>query len=169
MMKNKKHWISRVTVTVSALIALLMIIEFSIRLYLFSTWDEVFDDWIELVDEFEEDLPKERFPYPLEYYMHSVFEVYAVKQFRIIDDSGKYTEQMLYEQFQELVDSANRELDGNPTQIYIGRNPPDNITPKYFWAKPMNFISDLFSFDKKSGENVWHVIVYKRARGTFKL
>ena len=110
-------------------------------------------------------MPQERHPFPHDYYMHSVFEVYAVKQFRFYDETKPLTEEQILEMFQPLVDAANNSFDGNETMIYVGHDDPYNITPKYFLAKPMY----LFSNSDSQSQNYWHIIIYKRARSPFKL
>ncbi|MBQ7399087.1 MAG: hypothetical protein IJW06_01320 [Clostridia bacterium] len=152
-------------ISIIGTIILLVIISLITRFTVFICQDRIFGEWTSLMDELSEGKPQERHPFPHDYYMHSAFEVYAVKQFRFHDDTGKLTEKQIRECFQPLVDASNLHFDGNETMIYVGHDDPYNITPKYFLAKPLY----LFSNSDRVDENYWHVIIYKRARNPFML
>ena len=148
---------------VICVIALFLTISLSIRFLVFINQDKIFGEWSDFADTLSEELPKERHPFPHDYYMHTIFETYAVKQFRFYDETGTLDAKQIEKMFLPLVNAVNSEFDGNEAKIYIGHEDPYNITPKYFPAKLLYLFSDKSSVN----ENYWHVIVYKRARLPF--
>lgn len=162
---KKKSLNKRVLLSILGAILLIIAVSLVIRLAVFICQDHIFGEWTDLMDELSEDMPRENHPFPHDYYMHSVFEVYAVRQFRFYDETKHLSEEQILEMFQPLVDAANSNLDGNETMIYVGHDDPYNITPKYFLAKPLYWFSDSDGQDP----NHWHVIIYKRARSPFRV
>ena len=155
----------KLLISIIVAIMLFVVISLATRITVFFCQDRIFGEWSNLMNELSEGKTQERHPFPHDYYMHSLFEVYAVKQFRFYDETGTLTEEQVKECFQPIVNAANLYFDGNETKLYVGHAEPYNITPKYFLAKLMY----LFDNDESKNENYWHVIVYKRARNPFRM
>lgn len=147
------------------IIAIFIVLTLAVRCVLLLSHDIVFGEWSDLMDELSKDKPQEPHPFPLDYYMHSLFEVYAVKQFYFDDETGSFTEEQVREIYQPLVDEANKRFDGTETKIYVGHENPYNITPKFFPAKLYYWIDKIFGDNEPNTK--WHIVVYKRARLPF--
>lgn len=141
----------------------------AVRFTLFLVWEDTFAEWNEIVDEFDYPYYGKSVANKLNYHMESIFEVYLVKHFAFYNDSGITTEHLIAE-YQPFVDQANELLDGSDVKLYVGHDAPEFLDGIPILAKPINFIYDIFDTSSNdSNDYFWHIIIYKRTRGPFRM
>ena len=158
-------------------------VEFAFRTLVCLRWSKTSAQWHEISSSLD-DINGLRGPEGLfDYNLINPFEMYAMRAYTVVDKDGTMTREQLEALVQPIADELNRELDGNPAQVFVGAYLPDHLRRVGMIFKPFNLwddIKDFFKsdsekqkFDMEKWENsthrVWNVVIYKRARNPFLL
>lgn len=155
-------------------------IEACFRTAVFLNWGNTAGEWRSITKELD-DIEGFRRKGLFDYNLVNPFELYAMEEYTFIDKEGNVTEEDLKQLVMPIVDKANRELDGNPTKIYVGHYTPHKLSREVFIFKTIGFFQNLHvhsdnndSTNDSTNDNInntrntyWTIIVYKRARNPF--
>ncbi len=145
-------------------------VEACFRTVVLLNWNNTASEWRSITRELD-DIEGFRKEGLFDYNLVNPYELYAIKEYTVIDKDGNMTQQELEQLVMPVVNKANRELDGNPAMVYVGHGTPHKLKRVLFIYKPIMLFRKARAHNHNSNTNDsrWTVIVYKRARNPFLL